>query len=129
MADLSQRAYHAYRGLVYETPGFTDYFFASTPIAEIAELNLGGIIVMGDAVPMAADGVHDVEALQSQLAETQENFSCGFWPGNAAVSGVTLGEPAFYAYAYPAPPEFATVAVRPAAALYDPGMGEFVPWR
>ncbi|QBE61770.1 phosphoenolpyruvate carboxylase [Pseudoduganella lutea] len=41
MADLSQRAYHAYRGLVYETPGFTDYFFASTPIAEIAELNLG----------------------------------------------------------------------------------------
>ena len=41
MADLSQRAYRAYRGLVYETPGFTDYFFASTPIAEIAELNLG----------------------------------------------------------------------------------------
>lgn len=41
MADLSQRAYAAYRDLVYETPGFTDYFFAATPIAEIAELNLG----------------------------------------------------------------------------------------
>ncbi|MBB3221182.1 phosphoenolpyruvate carboxylase [Pseudoduganella umbonata] len=41
MAELSQRAYAAYRGLVYETPGFTDYFFTSTPIAEIAELNLG----------------------------------------------------------------------------------------
>ena len=41
MADLSDRAYHAYRDLVYETPGFTDYFFAATPIAEIAELNLG----------------------------------------------------------------------------------------
>jgi phosphoenolpyruvate carboxylase len=41
MADLSGRAYHAYRNLVYETPGFTDYFFAATPIAEIAELNLG----------------------------------------------------------------------------------------
>jgi phosphoenolpyruvate carboxylase len=41
MADLSQRAYTAYRDLVYETPGFTDYFFAATPIAEIAELNLG----------------------------------------------------------------------------------------
>ncbi|MES2149983.1 MAG: phosphoenolpyruvate carboxylase [Pseudomonadota bacterium] len=41
MADLSQRAYQAYRKLVYETPGFTDYFFAATPIAEIAELNLG----------------------------------------------------------------------------------------
>jgi len=41
MADISDRAYRAYRNLVYETPGFTDYFFAATPIAEIAELNLG----------------------------------------------------------------------------------------
>jgi phosphoenolpyruvate carboxylase len=31
----------AYRGLVYETPGFTDYFFSATPIREIAELNIG----------------------------------------------------------------------------------------
>ncbi len=41
MEELSERAYHAYRNLVYETPGFTDYFFAATPIAEIAELNIG----------------------------------------------------------------------------------------
>jgi phosphoenolpyruvate carboxylase len=41
MAQISDRAYKAYRNLVYETPGFTDYFFAATPIAEIAELNLG----------------------------------------------------------------------------------------
>ncbi|MBJ7313134.1 phosphoenolpyruvate carboxylase [Rugamonas sp. CCM 8940] len=41
MADISALAYQAYRNLVYETPGFTDYFFAATPIAEIAELNLG----------------------------------------------------------------------------------------
>ena len=31
----------AYRELVYETPGFTDYFFGATPIREIAELNIG----------------------------------------------------------------------------------------
>ena len=31
----------AYRKLVYETPGFTDYFFGATPIREIAELNIG----------------------------------------------------------------------------------------
>jgi phosphoenolpyruvate carboxylase len=41
MVELSERAYKAYRNLVYETPGFTDYFFAATPITEIAELNLG----------------------------------------------------------------------------------------
>jgi phosphoenolpyruvate carboxylase len=27
--------------LVYDTPGFADYFFAATPIREIAELNIG----------------------------------------------------------------------------------------
>ena len=41
MEQLSERAYRAYRHLVYETPGFTEYFFAATPIAEIAELNIG----------------------------------------------------------------------------------------
>jgi phosphoenolpyruvate carboxylase len=41
MEILSDHAYRAYRDLVYETPGFTDYFFAATPIAEIAELNIG----------------------------------------------------------------------------------------
>ena len=41
MAELSEFAYQAYRDLVYETPGFTEYFFAATPITEIAELNIG----------------------------------------------------------------------------------------
>jgi phosphoenolpyruvate carboxylase len=41
MDALSALAYRAYRGLVYETPGFADYFFSATPIAEIAELNIG----------------------------------------------------------------------------------------
>jgi phosphoenolpyruvate carboxylase len=31
----------AYRALVYEAPGFVDYFFSTTPISEIAELNIG----------------------------------------------------------------------------------------
>ncbi len=41
MAELSDIAYKGYRNLVYETAGFTDYFFSATPIAEIAELNIG----------------------------------------------------------------------------------------
>jgi len=39
--QLSDASMKAYRALVYETPGFTDYFFGSTPIREIAELNIG----------------------------------------------------------------------------------------
>ncbi|WJF91047.1 phosphoenolpyruvate carboxylase [Paraburkholderia bonniea] len=41
MQQLSDSAMAAYRALVYDTPGFTDYFFAATPIVEIAELNIG----------------------------------------------------------------------------------------
>ena len=40
-AKLSASSMAAYRKLVYGTDGFTDYFFAATPISEIAELNIG----------------------------------------------------------------------------------------
>ena len=39
--QLSRASMAAYRALVYETPGFVDYFFSATPIREIAELNIG----------------------------------------------------------------------------------------
>jgi phosphoenolpyruvate carboxylase len=38
---LSDASMAAYRELVYETPGFADYFFNATPIREIAELHIG----------------------------------------------------------------------------------------
>src|SRR5204862_2303676 len=41
MDELSALAFKAYRGLVYETEGFADYFWASTVITEIATLNVG----------------------------------------------------------------------------------------
>ena len=41
MEELSAHAFKAYRGLVYETEGFADYFWASTVITEIATLNIG----------------------------------------------------------------------------------------
>ncbi|OAF06968.1 phosphoenolpyruvate carboxylase [Bradyrhizobium centrolobii] len=41
MDELSSLAFKAYRGLVYETDGFVDYFWASTVINEIATLNIG----------------------------------------------------------------------------------------
>lgn len=41
MQALSDAAFAAYRGLVYETDGFERYFWESTVISEIAELNIG----------------------------------------------------------------------------------------
>jgi len=41
MDRLSELAFQAYRGLVYETEGFETYFRQSTPLSEIAALNIG----------------------------------------------------------------------------------------
>ncbi|MBM6580080.1 phosphoenolpyruvate carboxylase [Microvirga sp. BT689] len=41
MEELSNSAFKAYRALVYETEGFERYFWESTVIGEIANLNIG----------------------------------------------------------------------------------------
>ena len=41
MEELSASAFAAYRKMVYDTPGFEQYFWESTVIAEIAALNIG----------------------------------------------------------------------------------------
>ncbi len=58
MAFLSDVAQAAYRDLVYQTPGFAEYFFASTPIAEIAGLNIG-------SRPAARKGGQRIEDLRA----------------------------------------------------------------
>ena len=59
MEVLSVDAFAAYRKLVYETPGFTEYFFAATPIREIAELNIGS----RPSSRKATDNIEDLRAI------------------------------------------------------------------
>ena len=59
MEALSSDAYGAYRKLVYETPGFTEYFFTATPIREIAELNIGS----RPSSRTASDRIEDLRAI------------------------------------------------------------------
>ena len=59
MEALSRDAFVAYRKLVYETPGFTDYFFTATPIREIAELNIGS----RPSSRKASDRIEDLRAI------------------------------------------------------------------
>jgi phosphoenolpyruvate carboxylase len=84
MAELSARAYKAYRNLVYETPGFTDYFFAATPIAEIAELNLGS----RPASRKSTRRIEDLRAIPWGFSWGQCRLLLPGWYGfGAAVSG------------------------------------------
>ncbi|TSE25948.1 Phosphoenolpyruvate carboxylase [Tepidimonas sediminis] len=55
---LSRASMAAYRELVYGTPGFADYFFAATPIREIAELNIG-------SRPASRTGTQRIEDLRA----------------------------------------------------------------
>src|ERR1019366_3462171 len=58
MEVMSADAFSAYRKLVYETPGFNEYFFAATPIREIAELNIG-------SRPSARRATNNIEDLRA----------------------------------------------------------------
>jgi phosphoenolpyruvate carboxylase len=61
-AGISAASMAAYRGLVYETEGFSDYFFSATPIREIAELHIGS---RPAARPGAGRPRHSIEALRA----------------------------------------------------------------
>ncbi|RZL88623.1 MAG: phosphoenolpyruvate carboxylase [Variovorax sp.] len=56
--ELSSASMAAYRELVYDTPGFGDYFFSATPIREIAELNIG-------SRPASRNPSHKIEDLRA----------------------------------------------------------------
>lgn len=53
--------------------------------------------------------------------EDQENVAVGFWPGSRE-----FPHPLLYAYAHPAPEGIADVPIEPAAARWEPSLGEFV---
>jgi hypothetical protein len=73
----------------------------------------------GRPAPKHRGGVPNCPDWVQQMAYSHEVSSCGFWPGGS-------GEGFFYSYAYPEPDGFGDWAVEPAAARYDPAMGEFL---
>jgi hypothetical protein len=75
----------------------------------------------GRSAPPHPGGVPHVADRVMREAYSQEVSSAGFWAGDAR-----FPEAAFYAYAYPSPAGFAEAPVRPAAARYEPALGEFV---
>ncbi|HEX7329582.1 MAG TPA: phosphoenolpyruvate carboxylase [Casimicrobiaceae bacterium] len=77
MDELSAHAHAAYRELVYGTPGFVDYFRASTPIAEIALLNLGS----RPASRTASNRIEDLRAIPWVFSWSQCRLMLPGWYG------------------------------------------------
>jgi phosphoenolpyruvate carboxylase len=76
-AEISAASFAAYRKLVYETPGFTDYFFAATPIREIAELNIGS----RPASRKATRAIEDLRAIPWSFSWGQCRMALPGWCG------------------------------------------------
>ncbi|MEW6694049.1 MAG: phosphoenolpyruvate carboxylase [Pseudomonadota bacterium] len=74
---LAQASLRAYRDLVYETPGFADYFFQATPIREIAELNIGS----RPASRKATQRIEDLRAIPWSFSWGQCRISLPGWYG------------------------------------------------
>ncbi|CAM8661630.1 Ppc Phosphoenolpyruvate carboxylase [Comamonadaceae bacterium] len=76
-AELSGNSMAAYRALVYETPGFTEYFFSSTPLREIAELNIGS----RPASRKASQRIEDLRAIPWGFSWGQCRLTLPGWFG------------------------------------------------
>jgi phosphoenolpyruvate carboxylase len=84
MDDLSARAFNAYRGLVYETPGFTTYFRQSTVVSEIATLNIGS----RPASRKPSERIEDLRAIPWVFSWAQCRLMLPGWYGfGSAVDG------------------------------------------
>ena len=59
MDEMSKVAFASYRALVYETPGFVQFFRSATPITEIADLNVGS----RPASRKKSDRIEDLRAI------------------------------------------------------------------
>ncbi|CAM5794191.1 phosphoenolpyruvate carboxylase [Rhizobacter fulvus] len=87
-AAISEGSFKAYRKLVYETPGFTEYFFSATPIREIAELNIGS----RPASRKATRAIEDLRAIPWSFSWGQCRVALPGWCGFGSAIAQYLGK-------------------------------------
>ena len=77
MDRISDAAFRAYRGLVYETEGFRTFFRQMTPIAEIAGLKIGS----RPASRKQSDAIEDLRAIPWVFSWAQARVMLPGWYG------------------------------------------------
>jgi phosphoenolpyruvate carboxylase len=75
--ELAARAQRAYAELVHKTPGFVDYFMASTPVSEIGSLNIGS----RPTSRKPTTSISDLRAIPWVLAWSQSRVMLPGWYG------------------------------------------------
>ena len=82
LAALSAEAYAAYRALVYDTPGFEDYFRQSTPVIELADLKIGS----RPASRTVSTRIADLRAIPWVFSWSQSRVMLPGWYGFGAAA-------------------------------------------
>ena len=80
MRSLSVAAFAAYRGLVYDEPGFRTFFRQATPIGEIAALKIGS----RPASRTKSDAIEDLRAIPWVFSWAQARIMLPGWYGVGA---------------------------------------------
>jgi phosphoenolpyruvate carboxylase len=88
MDALSAHAFRAYRRLVYETPGFERYFWESTVISEIADLNIGS----RPASRKKSTAIEDLRAIPWVFSWSQCRLMLPGWYGFGTAVDTWLAE-------------------------------------
>ncbi|MEV6768580.1 phosphoenolpyruvate carboxylase [Nocardia sp. NPDC051030] len=86
--ELAELARQAYARLVHETPGFVEYFRASTPVAEVADLNLGS----RPASRKPTSSVSDLRAIPWVMAWSQSRVMLPGWYGTGTAFAQWIGD-------------------------------------
>ncbi|HEV7360731.1 MAG TPA: phosphoenolpyruvate carboxylase, partial [Mycobacterium sp.] len=78
--EIATLARHAYAELVHETPGFVEYFKASTPVSEIGSLNIGS----RPSSRKPTESIADLRAIPWVLAWSQSRVMLPGWYGTGS---------------------------------------------
>ena len=78
--DVATLAHRAYAELVHETPGFVEYFKASTPVSEIGSLNIGS----RPTSRKPTSSIADLRAIPWVLAWSQSRVMLPGWYGTGS---------------------------------------------
>jgi phosphoenolpyruvate carboxylase len=78
--EVATLAHRSYAELVHETPGFVDYFMASTPVSEIGSLNIGS----RPTSRKPTSSISDLRAIPWVLAWSQSRVMLPGWYGTGS---------------------------------------------
>lgn len=88
--EISIESMRSYRKLVYETPGFAEYFFEATPIQEISKLNIGS----RPASRKPSQRIEDLRAIPWGFSWGQCRLTLPGWLGLGSAINAFVNNPA-----------------------------------